>query len=114
MLSHSGAANVFCASNEYIRAEVNFDGHSNAVAIDPRRLVRDLKPFRESYPARSAWELAVTLLPFFFVCGLMLVAVQAGHVLGLVLVLPAGLLLLRLFLIQHDCGHGAFLPSRVG
>jgi omega-6 fatty acid desaturase (delta-12 desaturase) len=28
------------------------------------------------------------------------------------MVLPAGLLLLRLFLIQHDCGHGAFLPSR--
>ncbi len=30
----------------------------------------------------------------------------------LLLAIPAGGFLLRLFLIQHDCGHGAFWPSR--
>jgi omega-6 fatty acid desaturase (delta-12 desaturase) len=32
--------------------------------------------------------------------------------LGLLLALPAGAFLLRLFLIQHDCGHGAFFPRQ--
>ncbi|WP_456016507.1 fatty acid desaturase [Methylorubrum populi] len=31
--------------------------------------------------------------------------------LALVLAVPAGGLLVRLFIIQHDCGHGSFLPS---
>ncbi|WP_233998248.1 fatty acid desaturase [Erythrobacter sp. QSSC1-22B] len=42
----------------------------------------------------------------------MLVAVEAGYLFALALTLPAGLFLLRLFLIQHDCGHGSFLKKR--
>jgi acyl-lipid omega-6 desaturase (Delta-12 desaturase) len=45
---------------------------------------------------------------------LMLVAVDAGHIAALVLAPLAGLLLLRIFIIQHDCGHGAFLAKRAG
>jgi omega-6 fatty acid desaturase (delta-12 desaturase) len=30
------------------------------------------------------------------------------------LILPAAGLLVRLFMIQHDCGHGSFFPSRIG
>ncbi len=33
---------------------------------------------------------------------------NAGYLAGLLLTIPAGGFLLRLFLIQHDCGHGAF------
>ena len=82
--------------------------------INPRRLVRDLKPFAEPSSSRSAWELAITFLPFVGLCAVTLAAVQAGYYAALALTVPAGLLLLRLFLIQHDCGHGAFLPSRSG
>ncbi|WP_315899691.1 fatty acid desaturase [Qipengyuania gaetbuli] len=42
----------------------------------------------------------------------MLVAIEAGYLLALALAPVAGLLLLRLFIIQHDCGHGAFFASR--
>lgn len=42
----------------------------------------------------------------------MLFALEAGYYLGLALAPFAGLLLLRLFIIQHDCGHGSFLKSR--
>jgi omega-6 fatty acid desaturase (delta-12 desaturase) len=87
---------------------------SENALIDPRQLVRELKTFKESRPWRSGFELAITLTPFLFLCWLMLAAVEAGLFLLLVLTVPAGLLLLRLFLIQHDCGHGAFLPSRSG
>jgi omega-6 fatty acid desaturase (delta-12 desaturase) len=42
----------------------------------------------------------------------MWVALEAGYLAGLLLALPAGAFLLRLFLIQHDCGHGAFFRRR--
>jgi omega-6 fatty acid desaturase (delta-12 desaturase) len=32
--------------------------------------------------------------------------------LALLLAVPAGCFLVRTFIIQHDCGHGSFLPSR--
>lgn len=80
--------------------------------IDPRQLVRDMKAFSCPRPWRSGVELAMTLPPFLVLCGLMLVAVERGHLLAFGLSVPAGLLLLRLFLIQHDCGHGSFLQGR--
>ncbi len=43
----------------------------------------------------------------------MLFAIEAGYYLALALAPLTGLLLLRLFIIQHDCGHGSFLASRL-
>ncbi len=37
---------------------------------------------------------------------------RAGYWIGLVLAIPAAGLLVRLFLIQHDCGHGSFFRHR--
>jgi omega-6 fatty acid desaturase (delta-12 desaturase) len=42
----------------------------------------------------------------------MLATLQAGYMVGLLLAIPAGGFLLRLFLIQHDCGHGSFFGKR--
>ena len=39
-------------------------------------------------------------------------ALQGGYWFALVLTLPAAGLLVRLFIIQHDCGHGSFFRSR--
>lgn len=87
---------------------------STPSAIDPRQLLRDLMSFREPRPSRSRWELLITLTPFLGLFGLIVLAVQAGYLAALALTPCAGLFLLRLFIIQHDCGHGAFLPSRSG
>ncbi|TFI57683.1 fatty acid desaturase [Sphingomonas parva] len=80
--------------------------------VDPRRLLRDLSPYRAADTRRSLYELAVTALPFAALWAATVIALQAGHWLALALALPAGVFLLRLFLIQHDCGHGAFFPGR--
>ncbi len=87
---------------------------SDTAARDPRALVGELKVFAKAQATRSLWELAITLIPFLCIMGLMLFAVGSGVFLGLALVPLAGLFLLRLFIIQHDCGHGAFLPGRLG
>lgn len=84
------------------------------VEFEPQRLIRDLNAFKDPRPGRSGWELAVTLIPFVTLVGLMLFAVRAEQYYALVLVPVAGLFLLRLFIIQHDCGHGSFFPNRSG
>ena len=43
----------------------------------------------------------------------MYLALQVSYALTLFLALPAGALLLRLFVLQHDCGHGSLFRSRL-
>jgi len=89
-------------------------GDATPSSINARELIRDLAPFKEARIGRSGWELAVTLVPFIFLFGFTLYAVAAGYFVALALAPLTGLLLLRIFIIQHDCGHSAFLPSRFG
>jgi omega-6 fatty acid desaturase (delta-12 desaturase) len=44
--------------------------------------------------------------------GLMLVLLHLGFWIGAFLFPVAAFLLVRLFMFQHDCGHGSFFPSR--
>ena len=87
---------------------------SPAAMLDPRQLASALKPFAKPHTGRSIWELIITILPFIMVMLIMLVAVDRGYWIALALSPLAGLLLLRTFIIQHDCGHGAFLAKRAG
>jgi omega-6 fatty acid desaturase (delta-12 desaturase) len=57
-------------------------------------------------------EIAVTAVPFVCLWLLTWAALDAGYYAGLLLAVPAGAFLLRLFLIQHDCGHGAFFTRQ--
>ena len=80
--------------------------------LDPRALLKEVTPFRQPRPARSVFEIAVTAAPFALLWLLTWAALDSGYAIGLLLTVPAGALLLRLFLIQHDCGHGAFFRRR--
>lgn len=74
---------------------------------------RRLAPYREARTVRGLLELATTFLPFAVTWGLMYLGLATGHYwLYALLLLPAAGLLVRLFMIQHDCGHGAFLRRR--
>lgn len=91
------------------------DGATPIIAsedLDPRNLTRELNKFRDPRAVRSWWELAITLVPFLGLFALIVAAVQGGYFIALALTPLAGLFLLRLFIIQHDCGHGAFLRGR--
>ena len=79
---------------------------------DPRQLMRDLQVFRDPQPGRSLWELGITLFPFLGLFAVIIAAADAGYLFALSLTPLAGLFLLRLFIIQHDCGHGSFLRDR--
>ncbi|MGB3472410.1 MAG: fatty acid desaturase [Erythrobacter sp.] len=103
--------------SEHINVKVNEkaleNGHEKTTP-DPRALMRELKAYSQAKGFRSLWELASTLIPFVALTGAMLWAISAGYWIALLLTPVSGLLLLRLFIIQHDCGHGAFLSSKRG
>jgi omega-6 fatty acid desaturase (delta-12 desaturase) len=59
------------------------------------------------------FELAVTVVPLAALWALMWATLDVGYWLSLSLALPAAGFMVRLFLIQHDCGHGAFFRHRL-
>src|SRR5450432_4641888 len=84
-----------------------------ATASDARGLTQLLARYRAPSIARSMTELAITAVPLVLIWILMWATLGIGYWLSLLLAIPAAGLLLRLFMIQHDCGHGAFFRSRL-
>ncbi|MBS0561694.1 MAG: fatty acid desaturase [Proteobacteria bacterium] len=82
------------------------------VASECRELARELGRYREPSVARSVFEVAVTAGPFALLWAAMWAALGAGYWAGLLLAVPAAGFLVRLFMIQHDCGHGSFFRRR--
>jgi acyl-lipid omega-6 desaturase (Delta-12 desaturase) len=71
-----------------------------------------LARYREPSTRRSLFELAATLIPFVALWALAWMALSVSGWLALALAVVNGAFLVRIFIIQHDCGHGAFLKNR--
>ena len=71
-----------------------------------------LAPYRSSVLGRSIWQLASTTLLFVGLWVLAYRALAVGWWLTLVLAVPTAMMVVRLFMLQHDCGHGSFFRSR--
>src|SRR6188472_1635758 len=97
----------------------NLDGSMNEqvanlpVTGDPRALAQSLAGYREPSCARSIFEIVVTVVPLVLFWLLMWVSLEIGYWLCLLLSVPAAGFLVRLFMIQHDCGHGSFFRHRL-
>jgi len=79
---------------------------------DPKTLFLSLLRYREPDPGRALFELSVTALSLILLWALMWWSLGIGYWLTLLLAIPAAGFLVRLFMIQHDCGHGAFFRGR--
>ncbi|ODT59852.1 MULTISPECIES: fatty acid desaturase [Paracoccus] len=77
-----------------------------------REWLTTLARYRDPSTPRSLFELAVTLLPLMAVWALAWAALSVSAWLALILAAANGLFLVRIFIIQHDCGHGSFLKNR--
>ncbi|WP_137387585.1 MULTISPECIES: fatty acid desaturase [Hyphomicrobiales] len=89
----------------------NIDG---GAAVEPKGAswTTVLAQYRKPSAIRSTVEVATTALPFVALWALTAVAVANGYWWGLLLTVPAAGFLVRLFILQHDCGHGALFASR--
>jgi omega-6 fatty acid desaturase (delta-12 desaturase) len=74
--------------------------------------VKILSYYRGASSLRSAYELAVTIGPFLLLWSLAWWSLSVSYWLTLTISLTNAAFLLRLFAIQHDCGHGAFFNNR--
>jgi omega-6 fatty acid desaturase (delta-12 desaturase) len=78
----------------------------------PRSWNAALAPYREPSSLRSIMEIVVTAVPFAALWATSALLLSYGHWWSVVLALPAAGFLVRLFMIQHDCGHGSLFPRR--
>lgn len=78
-----------------------------------REWMSDLAKYREPSHWRSVLEILWTAGPFVALWVAAWLSLSVSYWLSLVFIIPAGFFLVRLFLIQHDCGHGAFFRRRI-
>jgi len=87
---------------------------STEPAEQARALHRQLATYIRPDWQSAAIQLANTLIPFALLWWLMLHSLNVSYVLTLILAIPAAALMLRIFVMAHDCTHGSFVPSRSG
>ena len=61
---------------------------------------------------RSLWQMANSFLPFLAVSALMYWSLSWSYLATAALAFLAAGFVVRIFIIQHDCGHGSFFRSR--
>jgi omega-6 fatty acid desaturase (delta-12 desaturase) len=87
---------------------------SSAVTGNSVRTERQLcEKFAAPLLGQALWQLASTLSSFVLLWLLMIWSIHAGWGYGwtLLLALPTAGMYVRLFIIQHDCGHGSYFAS---
>jgi acyl-lipid omega-6 desaturase (Delta-12 desaturase) len=77
--------------------------------------VTDMKRFEKTNPRRVAVQLVNTFVPYLAVLTLMYLTMawRLPYVVTALLAIPAGALMVRNFIILHDCGHGTFVASPI-
>jgi omega-6 fatty acid desaturase (delta-12 desaturase) len=94
----------------HLNIATKFNAESAASSAQPlmQKLLRYCRPSSR----RALFELGVTAGALLVSWSLMWLSLGVGYWLTLLLAVPAAGFLVRLFMIQHDCGHGAFFRSR--
>ena len=93
--------------------------HEVVLLADPRMQYEQvdfrslLAKYREPSLRRSITQILTTLVPLFgLVDRSCIFLLDISYGLALLLAIPAAGLLMRVFIIQHDCGHGSYFKSK--
>lgn len=72
-----------------------------------------VRPFIQPNIQKAAIQILNSFLPFFALLGLMYWGLTISYWITLLLSPLAAFFLVRIFIIQHDCGHQSFLPNKL-
>jgi acyl-lipid omega-6 desaturase (Delta-12 desaturase) len=86
-------------------------GDRDVERAERRTLLASLVKFQRPSTRRSIIQLASTVLAYAATVAGMYAALQFSVWLTLAMSVPAAGLVVRLFIIQHDCGHGSYFRS---
>ena len=94
--------------------------NSNNPSSSPGKIQADTSAWKEMVaryqkPAiwRSVWQIVNTLVPYAGIWFLAYLSLGISWWITVPLAFLAGVFLVRVFIIHHDCGHGSFFKSRV-
>jgi acyl-lipid omega-6 desaturase (Delta-12 desaturase) len=104
---------VLCEFPEHRRTVLLKVETARGSASSARDWLPILNRYRTPSPGRSAVELIVTAVPFILLWIGAWACLSWSYWLSLAAAVPAAGFLVRLFMIQHDCGHGAFFRQRL-
>ena len=77
-----------------------------------RHWIAKLAAYKDPDDIRAVWDILVTFVPFaLFWAAMAWLTAHSYYVLSFILAVPTAGLMVRLFIIQHDCGHGAMFTS---
>ena len=85
---------------------------SHAPESPAERWRRAVAPYRGGDAGRSILQVTTTAGLFAALWIAMLWSLSVSYAITLLLSVPTACLLVRLFMIQHDCGHGSYFRSR--
>lgn len=83
-----------------------------AATRSAKEWVQVLAKYREPSTFRSVFELMATLVPFVLLWGLAWASLSVSYWLAFAIAALNGVFLVRIFVIQHDCGHASYFPNR--
>lgn len=63
---------------------------------------------------KSVWQITNTVVPYIGLWAIMYLTMTVSWPLTIALAILAGLFLVRVFIIFHDCGHGSYFRSKKG
>jgi omega-6 fatty acid desaturase (delta-12 desaturase) len=87
--------------------------HLTADGSDARAWAKTLARYRRPSNGRGMVEIGITIVPLIVLWALIWATLDLGYWLSLLIAVPAAGFLVRLFMIQHDCGHGSFFRHRL-
>ena len=92
--------------------EASTSPHSRSDHAPSTSWSRIVARYREPRPARSLVEIVVTAVPLALLWTAAWLAVGRGYWWALLLTVPAAAFVVRVFMIQHDAGHGSLFRGR--
>ncbi|MGZ8137172.1 MAG: fatty acid desaturase [Methylococcaceae bacterium] len=101
-------------SQQVTPPETSSPDHRQNIQTLREDLIQTVSKYAQPDYRKAFWQIANTLLPYIGLWALMIITVLYGLPFWttLLLTVPAAGFLVRLFILFHDCCHGAFFPSR--
>ena len=79
---------------------------------EPTQWRKLLAPYAQPHLGRALLDLATSVVPYLALSAGIYFALKVSVLLALALAVPAAFMLVRTFIVFHDCSHGSFLASR--